>query len=102
MADERLIQRVLGQQPAKLTNQVGVPAKLQFAFDALANCSAAFLLEAAARSLATQSPRIPASAWPRHSPSASRRSKGFRTGTAAHALTTLRSEGLIISVRGKG
>ncbi len=48
MADEGLIQRVLGQQPAKLTNQVGVPAKLQFAFDALANCSAAFLLEAAA------------------------------------------------------
>src|SRR5258707_7809668 len=48
MADESLIQRVLGQQPAKLTNQVRVPAKLQSAFDALANCSAAFLLEAAA------------------------------------------------------
>jgi hypothetical protein len=48
MPHERLIQRVLGQQAAKLTNQVGVPAKLQFAFDALANCGAAFLFEAAA------------------------------------------------------
>jgi len=48
MAYECLIQRSTGPAARKLANQARVPAKLQFAFDALANCRAPFLFEAAA------------------------------------------------------
>ena len=44
--DERLIQRVLGQQVVKLADQVAVPAQLQLALDALQDGRPAFLLEA--------------------------------------------------------
>ena len=47
VGDERLIQRVLGQQVVQLANQVGVPAQLQITFDALQDGRPAFLLEAA-------------------------------------------------------
>ena len=46
VGDERLIQRILGQQMAELSHQVGVPAKLQLALDALEDGHPAFLIEA--------------------------------------------------------
>ena len=46
MGDERLVQRVLGQQVAELADQLGVPAKLQLTRDPLQNGRAALLFEA--------------------------------------------------------
>ena len=46
VGDERLVQRVLSQQVAKLTHQVGMPAKLQLALDAPADGRTALLFEA--------------------------------------------------------
>ena len=59
MGDERLIQRVLGQQVVQLTDQVSVPAEVQLALDALQDGRPAFLLEAAPH------PRHPVTADPR-------------------------------------
>ena len=59
VGDERLIQRVLGQQVMELTDQVGVLAELQLALDALHDGRPAFLLEAVPH------PRHPVAADPR-------------------------------------
>ena len=48
VGDERLIQRVLRQQVAKLTDQIGMPAKFQLALDALQDRRPAFLAKAVA------------------------------------------------------
>src|SRR5450432_2373276 len=48
MGDECLIQRVQSQQMAKLPYQVGMPAKLQFAFDALQDGRPTLLFETVA------------------------------------------------------
>src|SRR6266851_10478631 len=45
VGDERLVQRVLSQQMAKLTDQVSMLAKLQLALDALQDGRPALLLE---------------------------------------------------------
>ncbi len=58
MGDERFIQRVLGQQMAKLTDQVGVLAELQLAPDTLQDGRPALLFETAAH------PRYPVAADP--------------------------------------
>src|SRR6266851_2928590 len=58
VSDERLVQRVLSQQVAKLTDQVGMPAKLQLTLDALQDGRPALLFEAVTH------PRHPVAADP--------------------------------------
>ena len=59
VGDERLVERVLGQQITELADQVGMPAQLQLAFDALHGSRPAFLREAVTH------PRHPVTADPR-------------------------------------
>ena len=59
VGDERLIQRVLSQQMAELPDQVGMPAKLQLALDALQDGPPALLFETVPH------PRYPVAADPR-------------------------------------
>src|ERR1039457_4446064 len=71
VGDERLIQRVLSQQMAELTYQVGVPAKLQLTLDALQDGRPAFFFEAVPHPCHP----VAADPGPRRSFSASRSSK---------------------------
>ncbi len=64
LSDERLIQRVLGQQVAQLADYVGVPAQLQLALDAFLDSRPAFLFQAVPH------PRDPVAADPREGLSA--------------------------------
>ncbi len=45
LGDERLVQRVLGQQVAEFTDHIGVPAQLQLALDPLQDGGPAFLFQ---------------------------------------------------------
>ncbi len=75
VGDQCLVQRVLSEQLAKLADQVGMPAKLKLALDALQDCPPALLLETVAHPPHPVAAALPASAWPRQSPSASRSSE---------------------------